>query len=199
MSTVCRQVGLPAVTLELVTTPREQILSTAVRLFFTQGYTQTGINQLIESSAVAKRTFYHHFASKESLGVAYLDFASAQWLAGLRASVQGRRSVQGMARALFEHVEQFALATQFRGCGVLNMAAEFADAESEVRARVSLHKDAQRALLRELFAQVNGSPAHADVTHILIEGAIAGAAGHRDVWPIRAAAHAAVAVLVTDR
>jgi AcrR family transcriptional regulator len=175
-------------------TPREQILSTAVRLFFTQGYTQTGINQLIEASEVAKRTFYHHFASKEELGVAYLDFAAAQWLAGLRASVQTRRSPQGVVRGLFEHVERFATDTQFRGCGVLNMAAEFADAESEVRARVTIHKDAQRALLRELFEQVGGTHAHADAVHVLLEGAIAGAAGHRDVWPIRAAAQAAEAL-----
>jgi AcrR family transcriptional regulator len=175
-------------------TPRDQILSTAVRLFFTQGYTQTGINQLIEASEVAKRTFYHHFASKEALGVVYLDFAASQWLAGLRASVQTRRSPQGVVRGLFEHVERFALDTQFRGCGVLNMAAEFADAESEVRARVTVHKDAQRALLRELFAEVGGTYAHADAVHVLLEGAIASAAGHRDVWPIRAAAQAAEAL-----
>jgi AcrR family transcriptional regulator len=175
--------------------PREQILSIAARLFFTQGYTQTGINQLIEASEVAKRTFYHHFSSKEELGVAYLDFAAAQWLASLRVSVRGRRSPQGVVRGLFEHVERFALETQFRGCGVLNMASEFADAESEVRARVTVHKDAQRALMRELFAQVGTGPARADAVHVLLEGAIASAAGHRDVWPIRAAAQAAEAVL----
>ena len=50
-----------------------QILETASRLFFRQGYTQTGINQLIDESGVAKRTFYRHFASKEALGMAYLD------------------------------------------------------------------------------------------------------------------------------
>jgi AcrR family transcriptional regulator len=178
-------------------TPREQILSTAVRLFFTQGYTQTGINQLIQASEVAKRTFYHYFASKEALGVAYLDFAASQWLAGLRACVQTRRTAQGVVRGLFEHVERFALDTQFRGCGVLNMAAEFADAESEVRARVSVHKDHQRALLQELLAHVGASSAQADAVHILLEGAIASAAGHRAVWPIRAAAQAAEALVST--
>ena len=178
-------------------TPREQILSTAVRLFFTQGYTQTGINQLIEASEVAKRTFYHHFESKEALGVAYLDFAAAQWLAGIRASVQMRRTPQGVVRGLFEHVERFATDTQFRGCGVLNMAAEFADAESDVRARVSVYKDAQRALLQELLAHVGSSAAHADAVHILLEGAIASAAGHRAIWPIRAASQAAEALVST--
>lgn len=176
-------------------TAREQILSTAVRLFFSQGYTQTGINQLIEASAVARRTFYHHFESKEALGVAYLDFASEQWLAGLRASAQARRTALGVARALFEHVEHFARETQFRGCGILNMAAEFADAESSVRARVHQHKDAQRALIRQLLAAVGAGTRAADAVHVLLEGAIASAAAHRDVWPIHVAAQSAEALL----
>ena len=168
-------------------TPREQILATATRLFFTQGYAQTGINQLIEDSVVAKRTFYHHFPSKEALGTAYLELASQQWLAGLRASALGKRSPAGVGRGLFEHVERFARETQFRGCGISNMAAEFADAESAMRARVQHHKDEQRALLRELFAAVGGSAQTADAVHVLLEGAIAGAAAHRAVWPIRTA------------
>jgi AcrR family transcriptional regulator len=178
-------------------TPREQILATAVQLFFSQGYTQTGINQLIEASAVARRTFYHHFASKEQLGSAYLDFASQQWLAGLRTSVQGRRSAAGVVRALFEHVAQFARETQFRGCGILNMAAEFADAESAVRERVQHHKDTQRALIRELLAAVGGTVGSADAVHVLLEGAIAGAAAHRNVWPIHTAAQTAEKLLPT--
>lgn len=180
-------------------TPREQILSTAVRLFYTQGYAQTGINQLIEDSGVAKRTFYHHFTSKEELGAAYTDFASSQWLAGLRACVQGRRSASGVARALFEHMERFARETQFRGCGLLNMAAEFADAGHALRERIAVHKDAQRALVRELFAEVSVTPASADGVHVLLEGAIAAAAAHRDIWPIRAAAHAAHTLLSSVR
>lgn len=176
-------------------TPREQILATAVRLFFSQGYSQTGINELIEASEVAKRTFYHHFSSKQELGAAYLDFASGQWLEGLRRSVQGRRSPTGVARGLFEHMERFARETHFRGCGILNMAAEFADAEHEIRERVQHHKDAQRALLREIFGAVAVSAVHADAVHVLLEGAVAAAAAHRDVWPIRSAAAAAESLL----
>jgi AcrR family transcriptional regulator len=166
-----------------------------VRLFFSQGYAQTGINQLIDESSVAKRTFYHHFASKQDLGAAYLDFASDQWLQGLRSSVQGRRSPAGIARGLFEHMERFARDTRFRGCGILNMAAEFADAEHELRERVQHHKDAQRALLRELFGSVAVPAAQSDAVHVLLEGAIAAAAAHRDVWPIRSAATAAESLL----
>lgn len=175
--------------------PREQILSAAARLFFTQGYTQTGINQLIDESGVARRTFYHHFDSKEALGAAYLELATAQWLTGLRRCAAGKRSASGVVRALFGFVEQFARDTHFRGCGMLNMAAEFADAESAVRAQVQASKQAQRELIQELLAEAGVSARLADQVHVLLEGAIAGAAAHLDLWPVQRAAQAAAALV----
>jgi AcrR family transcriptional regulator len=167
-----------------------QILDTASRLFFTQGYAQTGINQLIDESGVAKRTFYRHFASKEALGVAYLDRGAEQWLAGLSAAAARRTAPLDRVRALFRFLEHFARQTGFRGCGMLNMAAEFADAGSEMRGRVSAHKASQRRLLRSLLAPGVDAPT-ADAVHVLVEGAIAAAAAHLDSWPIRSALRAA--------
>lgn len=166
-----------------------QILETASRLFFAQGYAQTGINQLIDESGVAKRTFYRHFASKEALGMAYLDRGAEQWLAGLDEAARSRTAPLERLGALFRFLEDFAQQTAFRGCGMLNMAAEFADAGSEVRARVCAHKAKQRHLIRTLLApEVD---AHvADAVHVLVEGAIAAAAAHLDVWPIRSALRA---------
>ncbi len=175
--------------------PREQILSTAARLFFKQGYSQTGINQLIDESEVARRTFYHHFASKEALGAAYLELAAGQWLKGLRLCGAGRRSPSGVVRALFDFVEAFARDTNFRGCGMLNMAAEFADAESAVRSRVQEYKQAQRELIQQLLAEVGVSAPVADQVHLLLEGAIAGAAAHVDLWPVQRAAQAALTLV----
>ena len=51
---------------------RDRIIQTANDLFYRQGYHQTGINQIIEESGVAKATFYSNFKSKEELGVEYL-------------------------------------------------------------------------------------------------------------------------------
>jgi AcrR family transcriptional regulator len=167
-----------------------QILETASRLFFAQGYAQTGINQLIEESGVAKRTFYRYFASKEALGVVYLERGAAQWLAGLSKAARAHSAPVERLHALFAFLEAFASQTEFRGCGMLNMAAEFADAGSLVRARVRQHKAQQRELLHELLGP-GVETATADAVHVLIEGAIAAAAAHVDVWPIRSALSAA--------
>lgn len=54
--------------------PREKILRTAVRLFYRQGFPNTGINQIIEESGVAKASFYQWYPSKDDLARAYLDY-----------------------------------------------------------------------------------------------------------------------------
>ncbi len=52
---------------------RERILTTATRLFASQGYPNTGINQIITESGTAKASFYDYFPAKEDLGCAYLE------------------------------------------------------------------------------------------------------------------------------
>lgn len=46
---------------------RARVLNTALRLFYTQGIQNTGINQLIDESRVAKASFYRYFPSKRDL------------------------------------------------------------------------------------------------------------------------------------
>jgi AcrR family transcriptional regulator len=51
---------------------RDRILAVASDLFRKQGYSETGINQILEESSSARASFYQHFPSKEDLGIAYL-------------------------------------------------------------------------------------------------------------------------------
>ncbi len=51
---------------------KNKILATADKLFYKQGYSYTGIQQIIDEAGVSKTTFYVHFKSKEELGVTYL-------------------------------------------------------------------------------------------------------------------------------
>ena len=51
---------------------RSRILEVADRLFYSDGVCSTGIQKIIETSDVAKATFYHHFESKDALVLAYL-------------------------------------------------------------------------------------------------------------------------------
>jgi TetR/AcrR family transcriptional regulator, transcriptional repressor for nem operon len=55
---------------EPVPHPKERLIRTAGRLVHQQGWTATGINQILLEANIPKGSFYYYFRSKEALGVA---------------------------------------------------------------------------------------------------------------------------------
>ncbi|MDE2410953.1 MAG: TetR/AcrR family transcriptional regulator [Sphingomonadales bacterium] len=55
---------------------RGRLLEAGVRLVREQGYAATSVDQLCTAAGVTKGAFFHHFASKEALGVALADYWS---------------------------------------------------------------------------------------------------------------------------
>ena len=66
---------------EAVPSRREEIVEIASQLFYAQGFGATGIKQIIDTVGIAKGTFYTHFDSKESLGLAWLQARHSSWQA----------------------------------------------------------------------------------------------------------------------
>lgn len=58
-------------------TAREKILDATMRLVRTKGFTATTVDDLCAAAGVTKGAFFHHFASKEALGVAAAEHWSA--------------------------------------------------------------------------------------------------------------------------
>jgi AcrR family transcriptional regulator len=61
---------------------KQEVLECAMRLFGSQGYEQTSINQIIAELGISKGAFYHHYSSKEdlieALGAMYAEEATAR-------------------------------------------------------------------------------------------------------------------------
>jgi AcrR family transcriptional regulator len=68
----------------------DRILATAYGLFSGRGIRDVGINELIESSGVAKSTFYRHFPSKDHLVLAVLALRHQIWYDEVATEVQRR-------------------------------------------------------------------------------------------------------------
>jgi TetR/AcrR family transcriptional regulator, transcriptional repressor for nem operon len=64
---------------------RDKILTASFDMIRSQGYAATTVDDLCRAAGVTKGAFFHHFASKEALGVAAADFWS-QTTAALFAS-----------------------------------------------------------------------------------------------------------------
>jgi TetR/AcrR family transcriptional regulator, transcriptional repressor for nem operon len=58
-------------------TARDKLLEAGVKLIREQGYSATSVDELCRQAGVTKGAFFHHFASKEALGVALADYWSS--------------------------------------------------------------------------------------------------------------------------
>ncbi|WP_241622622.1 TetR/AcrR family transcriptional regulator [Rosenbergiella australiborealis] len=121
---------------------KQKIRDTAHCLFYNDGIHATGIDRIIKQAGVAKQSFYNHFTSKHSLVMDYLDLRHQQWLDLYTARLTVANTPQERILAVYDAYQDHAEAHYlkgFRGCGLLNAAAEF-PADSPERQQVSRYK-----------------------------------------------------------
>ena len=160
-------------------TAKEKILDAAKTLFYNQGINQTGINMITDKAEVAKMSLYNNFPSKADLVNAYIESRHAEWLALYQLRLSKVKTPLEKVLAVFDayrdHAED-AYENGFRGCGLLNAAAEF-PAHSEERHTVKLHKHEDEQILSEHLQHIFSDPQQvqyiASMLSFLLEGSIA--------------------------
>ncbi|MHC3474402.1 TetR/AcrR family transcriptional regulator [Streptomyces sp. 7R007] len=159
---------------------RERLLAAAARRFYADGVAATGIDTITADAGVAKMSLYNNFSSKADLVRAYLYARHEEWLGLYRARLERatgpREGVLAVFDAYADHAA-FAYEHGFRGCGLLNAAAEL-PAGDEGRAVVRAHKEEVERLLagqleRLLPTRPAEVPALAEHLSFLLEGAMA--------------------------
>src|ERR1700761_995084 len=118
------------------TSARDNIVSTASRLFYKQGYSNTGINQIIEEAGIAKSTLYQLFQSKEELLLVYLQETGKTTIEGLRNAAANAATPKGKIFSIFDHLIEVADKPEFYGCHFLNIVYEMPDGEERARAQI---------------------------------------------------------------
>ena len=58
---------------------RNEILDAAQHLFYSKGYDEPSIQEIIDAVGIAKGTFYHHFESKQEL-LDHLILGGGPWV-----------------------------------------------------------------------------------------------------------------------
>lgn len=128
---------------------RASLLDAAARLFYSDGVAATGIDAITAAAGVAKKSLYNNFASKADLVAAYLAARHEEWLGLYRARVAVAATPQERVLAVFDaYIDHANLAYEhgFRGCGLLNAAAEL-PAAAPGRLAVRQHKEEVEGLL----------------------------------------------------
>ncbi|MFZ4843446.1 TetR/AcrR family transcriptional regulator [Mycetocola saprophilus] len=157
---------------------RERLLDAAARHFYVDGIAATGIDTITATAGVAKMSLYNNFASKSALVEAYIERRHEEWLhlydLRLREAETPRDRILAVFDAYIDHAED-AYDHAFRGCGLLNAAAEL-PAGDPGRLAVRRHKEeVERILRRELDRLVAAERAETLATHLsfLLEGSMA--------------------------
>lgn len=158
------------------TSARQRLLEAASRLFYAHGVAATGIDAITAEAGVAKMSLYNNFSSKDDLVLAYIEARHQEWLelyqARLKEADTPERKVLAVFDAYADHADA-AYAHGFRGCGLLNAAAEL-PAGSPGREAVRRHKEQVEDLLAQHLEESGRADAAPMAEHLsfLLEGAM---------------------------
>ncbi|HKE17053.1 MAG TPA: TetR/AcrR family transcriptional regulator [Kofleriaceae bacterium] len=197
MATRTRRPGRPRKAANWVD-PRERLLRSAEELFYRNGISATGIDQLLAHAGVAKMSMYAHFGSKDRLTADYMERIGRVWWAWFDEQM-ARGPADPVSRLVhvFELVAAWVARDGYCGCAFINAAAQLNDTSHPAYAVAVENKVALRARL-ERMAREAGLDRPKQVARelsLLIDGALVAAAMERSRAPAMAARQAAARLL----
>lgn len=156
------------------TDTREKILTTAEQLIYQNGIHAMGMDLLVKTSGVARKSIYRHFANKEDVASAALNGRDERWMQWFRTESDKGETPQDRILNMFTVLKSWFESEGFRGCAFINTAGEVGDPDDPVRLIAKVHKQKLLDYALELSGQLNTGHAEelARQLLILMEGAI---------------------------
>ena len=131
---------------------RDRILNTATRLFYRQGVKNTGINQIIAESKVAKASFYQHFPSKKQLILSCLEEYDVSLSEVLRKMSAKCKSTTEFFKKWTRLIKKNAVTNEFfMGCPIANLGFQVDAGDEELSAKFNEIIDGWFGILQPLF------------------------------------------------
>lgn len=160
------------------TDARAQAIGAAERLFRIQGYTATGLTQILQESGAPKGSFYFHFPrGKAQLAEETIDQYIAKRMAVLRAIAAGTvGDAPEFVRQIFRTFAAEMVASDFQyGCLMQNLANELPALDAELTKRVARGFVDSTEIIAEHFRACGFAPARASTTAAALVAALEGA------------------------
>ncbi|MDH3702639.1 MAG: TetR/AcrR family transcriptional regulator [Alphaproteobacteria bacterium] len=162
---------------------REHLIDTAIQLFAEHGFHATGIDTILKSSGVSKKTLYRHFRSKEELILAALRKYDGLFRNSFMRQVEELADTpRGRLLAVFDVAEIWFGQSRFFGCMFINAIGEYSDIDTPIRQACMEFKALMRGYFRELCmqAEIPGGALLSEELALLFEGATVTAQVSRD-------------------
>lgn len=183
-------------------TAKQRLLKAAAELFYVEGIASTGIDAITARAGVAKMSLYNNFSSKAELVQSYLQSRCADWLWLYQQRLATARTPRECVLAVFDsYIDHAAQAYEwgFRGCGLLNAAAEL-PVDDPGRITVQDQKLQAETFFRQHLSamQLSGGTMAGDLAQhlsFILEGAMARAGLERTNERLHAARQLVVSLL----
>lgn len=153
---------------------RDIILDVTEKLIYRHGIAATGMDFLVKTAGVSRKSIYRYFANKDELVVAALQRRDERWMQWLRDEVERVDDSGERLLALFSALKAWFGSADFRGCAFINTSGETGNPQDPVRLLAKAHKQKLFEYTRQL-CQAHGTPdpeRQAAQLLILIDGAI---------------------------
>lgn len=153
---------------------RDKILATAEQLIYQNGIHATGMDLLVKTSGVARKSIYRYFATKDEVAAAALNARDVRWMNWFRAESDQAPDARARILNMFTVLKRWFESEGFRGCAFINTAGEVGDPQDPIRLIAKLHKQKLLAYTLELCEQLDIADPEplANQLLILMEGAI---------------------------
>ncbi|MCC6877076.1 MAG: TetR/AcrR family transcriptional regulator [Sandaracinaceae bacterium] len=172
---------------------KQKLVDAAARLLQRQGYSATGLSQIVEESGAPRGSLYFYFpGGKEELACAALEAAGAAWKDRLRAVIDAAPDPARAVVAVCDALAGDLIESGFEdGCPLATVGLEASSSSRAVRRTVAAHYESWIALVRDRWIALGVEPESAaraaTFTLSAIEGALLLAKVRRDVAPLREA------------
>jgi len=145
---------------------REELLATAERLLYEEGFHATGIDRVVAEAGVARMTLYNHFPSKEALIEEVLDRRFRRYLVELQDAIDHRGATPAITALVDCHCNWLRSASS-EGCIVIKAIAEFEHHSAGIARQGRRLKQEMLGLIRDALA-LDNRPADAATAERLL-------------------------------
>jgi TetR/AcrR family transcriptional repressor of nem operon len=140
---------------------RAQIVATSADLIWRHGYHRASVDDIIKAVGVSKGTFYHHFSSKEALGLAVIDSWVDHFSASIRAHLSETNAPLENLHGILDGIVRAQQEAGYLGCPLGRLALEMGDVSERLRKRLEDGFEGLRSLFAEHLELGGMAPAQA--------------------------------------
>jgi AcrR family transcriptional regulator len=124
---------------------RDELINTALQLFYQHGVHAVGINEVLAESGIAKKTLYNYFTSKDALILACVVERDRRFLEWFKSRCKDSNSVPTFIEKVFTALDDWINdrtieLDHFGGCFFINVAAEYSDEQDPIFQQCMQHK-----------------------------------------------------------